>query len=385
MFRFLQLLLLGALIALVISCGEQQPEPPPVNTPQPVAEVVTNTPESAPTSLPEPTDVIIVDEEVDATTVSGPPPTLTSVPTSTPLPATNTPTATATPTETPTPVYTPTPTVAPTWTPGPRNAARPSVNASPGNPQPYLSRYQLVAFYGSPWGRALGILGNYPRKQMTSYINGLIAEYQPLDSRHAMCAYHMVTTVANTNPPEYRHVVDLPTIEVWIASSDVYECANILDIQPGRMTIQEEFERIKHFLYHPHTHMAIDPEFDMGDEQIPNIHIGHTPAVDINWVQGELQKIAMEIGVNKVLILHQFKDSMLPDKQNIQNYPNVELVIDSDGTFRTDVKMKNYWQYAAEPAFEYGGIKHFFVYDDYLLTPAQTQSLNPRPAIIIYQ
>ncbi len=384
MIRFLQLILLGIMLALVMSCG-QQSEIPQATTAQSLAEVVTNTAEPAATEPVEPTEVIVVDEELAAPTINAAPPTLTSVPTSTPLPATNTPTATPTPTETPTPIFTPTPTIAPTWTPGPPNAARPPVNASPGNPQPYLSRYQMIAFYGSPWGRALGILGNYPRKQMTSYINGLIAEYQPLDSRHAMCTYHMVTTVANANPPEYRHVVDLPTIEVWIASSDIYECGNILDIQPGRVTIQEEFERIKHFLYHPHTQLAIDPEFDMTDEQIPGISVGQTPAADINWVQGELQKIAMETGVNKVLILHQFKDSMLPDKQNIQNYPNVELVIDSDGTFRTDVKMKNYWQYAAEPAFEYGGIKHFFVYDDYLLTPEQTMSLSPRPAVIIYQ
>ena len=49
--------------------------------------------------------------------------------------------------------------------------------------------------------------------------------------------------------------------------------------------------------------------------------------------QAAMQDIAQEIGVNRVLILHQFKNSMLPDKTLIQKFPNVELVIDSDGTF----------------------------------------------------
>lgn len=314
------------------------------------------------------------------------PASLTPIPTRTEIPATATPTPTITPSATPTPVNTPTPTPSPTWTPGPKPPPRPPVNAQPGNPTGYLSKYQMITFYGSPWGRALGILGNFPRKEMTRHLYGVVAQYQPLDSRHAMCTWHMVTTVANVNPPEYRHVVEESTIEVWVGSMETYECGIILDIQPGRITIQEEFDRIRRFLYHPHVHLAIDPEFDMEEGQVPNIHVGQTPAEDINWVQNELEKIAMEIGVNKVLLIHQFKDSMLPDKQNIQDYPHVEMIINSDGTYDTDIKIYNYQQYSNEPAYEFGGIKLFYVYDDWLMTPEQVMRLGPpKPSVIIYQ
>ena len=363
-------------IMVFVACSSTTPVVEPTQEPEPIAQVATNTvvPTPSNTSVP-PTIAIVAPSESE----NSAPPTLTPLPTITPIPATNTPEATATPTLTPTLEATLTPTPAPTWTPGPRPQARPPAGGG------YLSKYQLITFYGSPWGRALGILGNYPRKQMTEYIYGLVAEYQPLDSRHAMCTWHMVTTVANQNPPEYRHVVDIPTIEVWVASADFYECAVILDIQPGHVTIEEEFNRISRFLYNPHVHLAIDPEFDMVGEQIPGISVGQTPASDINWVQNELQKIANQIGVNKVLMLHQFKDSMLPDKGNIINYPNVETVIDSDGTFNTDIKISNYLQYANEPAMEYGAIKIFYEYDPWIMTPEQVQNLSPRPAIIIYQ
>lgn len=255
----------------------------------------------------------------------------------------------------------------------------------PGAPVPYLSRYQLVTFYGSPWGRGLGILGNQPRTDTLRLLQNVVWEYQPFSSQYVMPAYHMVTTVANQNPPEMRHLVDMPTIEVWVQSANATGVASILDIQPGRMDIMGEVERIKHLLYYPHVHLAIDPEFVMTEEQIPNVHVGQLPADQINQVQAVLQEIAVEIGVNRVLILHQFKDSMLPDKGAIQNFPNVELVIDSDGTFDTDIKLFNYFQYANEPAFEYGGIKLFYVYDDYLLTPEEVMSLSPQPKIIIYQ
>ncbi len=365
--KFASLILISILTLLAVAACSSE-EPIAAVTTEAATEVVaTETPKPTATNTAIPPTVAIADaEEI----VDSAPPTLTSVPTITPLP---------TSTPTPTPEYTATPTVAPTWTPGPRPAARPPASGG------YLSKYQLIAFYGSPWGRALGIMGNYPRKQMTEYIWGLVAQYQPLSSKHSMCAYNMVTTVANQNPPEYRHVVDEATLEVWIASAEIYECAVILDIQPGRMPIQEEFNRISRFLFNPHVHMAIDPEFDMNDEQIPGIQVGQTPAEDVNWVQGELQKISNQIGVNKVLMLHQFKPSMLPDKEKYIDYPGVEIVIDSDGTFNTDVKIKNYFTYMNEPGIDYGGIKHFFVYDDYLMTPEQTMDFPVNPSIVIYQ
>lgn len=366
------------LIAAVVGCGgsAETPSPAttaPIVTAHAVADAVTDTP--AP----------VAD--------SGPPATVTQIPTQTNTPTprftatpTSTPTETPTPTITPTPTDTPTPTPSPTYTPRPAPPPPPPVNASPGNPQPYLSRYRLLTYYGSPLGRGLGILGNNPRYITLQNMRHIVKEYQDLDSsKYVMPTYHMITSVADTNEPDFRHHVGLGVMEEWVGAANASGAAIIIDIQPGRVSVVEEVNRIKHLLYNPHVHLAIDPEFTMSADQLPNVHVGQLSAAEINAVQEILNQIALEIGVKRVLILHQFKGSMLPDKGAIINYPHVEMVIDSDGTFNTDIKVANYIGYSVGPAFEYGGIKLFYNYDDYLLSAEDVMSLSPPPAVIIYQ
>lgn len=366
----------------------------------------------------EPTEVALEPVEVPTNTVVPPTPTNTLpppatftleptvIPTSTPIP-TDTPTAVPTATETPRPTATLRPTVTPIPTEestggkipsgddldrawqyisyGSRPAPRPGAAASPGSPTPYLSRYQLITFYGSPWGRGLGILGNNPVQDTIRLLWGMTEQYQPLDGRHAMATYHMVTTVANQSPPDYRHHVETPVMEVWIANADNHEAAVIIDIQPGHANLMDEFNRVKGFLYNPHVHLAIDPEFLMRGEQIPNVHIGKITAAEINMIQAEMNQIALEMGVNRVLIIHQFKDSMVEGIDQIVNYPHVELVVDADGAFVAGAKMAGYSKYANQAPYDYGGIKIFFEYDDRVIPPEEIMLLSPPPAIIVYQ
>jgi hypothetical protein len=220
---------------------------------------------------------------------------------------------------------------------------------------------------------------------MLADLRQLSEEYQALSDRPVLPTFHMITTVAHTEPPLYSYPVDLAVIEEWVEAASLENVAVILDIQPGRADIIEEIGRIKHLLFLPNVHLAIDPEWMMNEYQIPNVHIGHVTGEIINEIQALLNEIAIETGLNQVLILHQFKDSMIEDKAAISDYPYVELVINSDGAFNADVKKASYLQYATEPGFEYGGIKLFTLRDRRLLLPDEVMGLFPQPAIIIYQ
>jgi hypothetical protein len=131
----------------------------------------------------------------------------------------------------------------------------------------------------------------------------------------------------------------------------------------------------------------------VNDQQVPNQQIGTMDAEDINMIQAEMNQIALEVGVNRVLILHQFKDSMITNKQNIINYPHVELVINGDGYGPPGPKIRNYQQYANEPGFEYGGFKMFtdqvngrLIYDVPFMLPQRVMTvLDPQPVIIMFQ
>lgn len=311
-------------------------------------------------------------------------PTLSILPVS-PTPtqtlASATPTATLTPTAVP-PTRTPTTTATPTVMPTPNYQLALDVT----QPQGYLSQFRLVAFYGSPTGPGLGILGELPREQMHRLLLATIAEYEPLSDRPILPAYHLVTTVADPYPPSYRHHASLELIERWVEEAKALETAVILDIQPGRADLMSEFNRLEHLLYEPHVLLAIDPEFVMNNWQVPGANIGQLYAEQINAIQAKLNEIGAAIGLNRVLILHQFRPAMLPDKALIEDYPYVEIVIDGDGVGAAGAKIRNYTTYATEPAFEFGGFKLFPTDGDYpIMTPADVMNLTPQPVLIIYQ
>ena len=120
--------------------------------------------------------------------------------------------------------------------------------------------------------------------------------------------------------------------------------------------------------------------------QIPGVNVGQLYAAQINQIQARLNEIGAAIGLNRVLILHQFLPSMLPDKVAIEDYPFVDIVIDGDGVGPAEVKIYNYTAYASEPAFEFGGFKLFPTDGDYpIMSPAEVMNLVPQPVLIIYQ
>ena len=312
-----------------------------------------------------------------------PSPTITPTPSPTPSP-------TETPTTTPSPTITYTPSPEPTITPSTSSLAIPRLDLTPGRPIPYLETFRMVTYYGSPKGWGLGILGESAREYMTWDLKRLALEYQALSpDRFVLPTYHMVTTVADGYPGEdenYNHHVEMEVIEDWIAAAEEGNVAVIIDLQLAHADLQEEFDRIKHLLHRPHVHLALDPEFIMEEGQLPGQHLGKISAEQVNDIQAQLEEIALAVGLNRVLIVHQFEDKMFPDKENLIDYPHVELVIDADGVSSIWNKLYDYNQYVGEPGFEYGGIKIFFKYDAApLLTPLDVMYMEPVPAVIVHQ
>jgi hypothetical protein len=147
----------------------------------------------------------------------------------------------------------------------------------------------------------------------------------------------------------------------------------------------QEIERIRPYLYEPNIHLAIDPEYKVPQDAVPGSYIGSITGEEINAIQAVLDQIGLEIGMNKVLLIHQFARGMVKEKHVLLDYPHVDLVIDTDGFGVPDTKLNDYRLNAGDPGFEFGGLKLFYVWDDPLLNPDQVMRLNPLPAVIIYQ
>lgn len=385
----LSILLLTLCVMFVVSCGGGEPEPATEEEAiEELVSMVVEEDESAtevpPTETAEPTETALPTATFTIAATIGPPPTITSVPTITPSPTpvgTNTPTPTAT--------FTPTPPATETAVPPPR-VPIPDLNLVPGSPQPYLSRFTLVTYYGSPNGPSLGILGAQPRYYTNFALRNLRTEFEPYvdPGRFVLPAYHIITTVADAWPGEdgnYNHWLGWGVIEDWIAAAEEQGFAVVVDIQPGREDVMVEFERVWGLLYNPHVHLAVDPEFIMYPDETPGLQIGQISAEQINALQARMNAIGYEIGLNRVLILHQFEDGMILNKDQIQSFPFVELVIDADGYGPAGTKIADYNQYAAEPGFEYGGFKVFYDWDTPVMTPDQIMYQSPQPAVVIFQ
>jgi len=331
--------------------------------------------------------------------------TFTSVPTSTPtLTPTSTSTSTPTPTPTPTPTATPAPTSTSTPSPTPTTdsvytsplptppPSCPDIGPLPsaeGLPSSPLEGRRLIAYYGVPGGGGLGILGRYDISTTLSLISEQTQVYRELDpSVETITGFHMVVTIADAGPGEdgsYSHIVNLDVVRRWIDGARAAGAISILDIQIGRADLHGAIDVIEPFLWEPDVHLAVDPEWIVGPDRVPGQQVGQITGPQVNSVQARLDDIGRAIGQRKILVIHQFNDRMVVQKECIADYPYVDLVWDADGVGSPGPKIEDYAQYSHEAGFEYGGFKVFYDVDTPVMTPQEVLGLTPPPVVVIYQ
>ncbi len=321
-------------------------------------------------------------------------PTLTPVP-----PATDTPTPTPVPSPTPSPSPTPTPTPTPLPSPTPPATDTPSAadatdeaqtgNCSERPAQSVIQGRRLVAYYGTPLGPGLGILGRVTMTDTLALLADQAAPYRELDPcAEVVLVFHMVTTVADgfAGPDgDYNHRVAHEIIQPWIDGVVAAGGLAVLDIQPGHADLGIELSLVESLLLQRGVHLAIDPEFMMSAGGVPGHRLGTTDGATINIVQAWLQEVAQRAEERKILIVHQFEDSMVTDKDLIEDYSLVDLVWDADGFGGPGAKTADYHQYRDEGGFEFGGFKLFYEFDHPVMTPLEVLALDPPPAYVIYQ
>lgn len=269
-------------------------------------------------------------------------------------------------------------------------AENPSIKrlAPVSGPGSILANHRLVSYYGNPYTGLMGVLGRYDPPTVIAKLLEQAAEYSPLSDRPIQPALHLIATVAQASAGRdgmYRARMPDTLIEEWTRYAEENNLLLILDLQVGRADVLTEVEAIWKFLEKPHVHLALDPEFAMGPYRTPGISIGSMDASTINAVQARLARLAAEKDLpNKILIVHQFLESMITNKSSIEGDPRVDLVIDIDGFGGQAAKLSKY-DYLQSVPVEYAGIKLFYREDTDLLSPQQVMSIDPVPDVVIYQ
>jgi hypothetical protein len=202
-----------------------------------------------------------------------------------------------------------------------------------------LPAKRIVAFYGNPLSKRMGILGEIPYDQMLAKLDTFVTQWRIADpSTPVMPALHLIVSVAQPLPGKdnmYRQRSDPDLIEKIYGFAKARGAITILDIQAGKSTIEAELPVLVPFLSRPDVHLGLDPEFYMHhnrEGRIPGSKIGSMDATDVNYAIGQLAALVTKYHLPpKVLIIHRFTTNMLTHASQIKLDPRVQVVINMDG------------------------------------------------------
>jgi hypothetical protein len=257
-------------------------------------------------------------------------------------------------------------------------------------PDGLLPEYRILTFYGFPGDDNMGILGEYDKATVLAKLREQAAAYEAADpTRPVLIAMEVIASVAQKEPQaDGSYLLDTPSevLDDYAAFTAENDILLFLDVQIGRRTVQAEVEGLRPWLEQPHVHLALDPEFAMREGELPGEHIGQIDASDIAFTQQYLADLSAELGIPpKVLIVHQFIESMIENKDKVAPIAGVQLVIDSDGWGTPADKRATYDAVIGCCPIEFDGVKLFYQQDVPLMTPEEVLDLDPVPDLIIYQ
>ena len=161
----------------------------------------------------------------------------------------------------------------------------------------------------------------------------------------------------------------------------------LLDIQPGRARFIDEVKHLRKWLKRPYVSVALDPEWNMGRHGVPGERIGSVHAGMINRVTLYLNRLIRRHRLpDKLVVVHQFTDSMIRDKHKLKRRRYVDLVLNADG-FGTPGQKRAKYKELAPPKNSWmrPGFKLFYKEDTNLMSPREVMRLRPRPAFVVYE
>ena len=268
------------------------------------------------------------------------------------------------------------------------------VKTAPQLPNAILPANRIVAFYGNPLSKKMGILGELPPDQMLARFDKEVAAWTKADPTHPVQpALHLIAVVAQGFPGrdgKYRLRMTDSLINMVYGWAQKKNALLFLDVQVGQSTVQEELPRLVSFLSRPNVMLGIDPEFSMKFGDKPGTRIGTMSSKDVNYAINLLSGLVKQYKLPpKVLIVHRFTRKMLTDAKSIKLDPNVQVVVNMDGWGQPWLKYDSYRAYVEAEPVQFTGFKLFYHNDtkkgDPLLTPPEVLMLNPKPLYIQYQ
>lgn len=253
-----------------------------------------------------------------------------------------------------------------------------------------LKENRIVAYYGTPASELMGVLGESKPEAMMEDLKKQTAAYSNADpERPAVPAIEFIASIAQRDPgPDGLYVsqADPKVIEQYANLAEENDALLILDVQLGRATVMQEIEILEPFLKRPNVHLAIDTEYSIDAGQVPGQDLGTVDGSEIQDAVEYLDALAGREDIpDKLLMVHEFQQGIVANKQVIQPTEDVEIALHADGFGAPEDKFAKYGLLARDEPIQYGGFKVFYQQDTPVLEPKQVLALDPAPAVVTYQ
>lgn len=253
-------------------------------------------------------------------------------------------------------------------------------------------RYRLVGYSGGEASKAFGRLG----------IGNLDARIREIErtgrgytagGRQVLPVLELITVIVQANPGrdgKYRARIDNAQIARYLAAARRHKALLLLNIQPGRADFLPEVQALQRWLAEPDVGIALDPEWAVGQSQVPGRVFGRTTAKELNAVAAYLSAFTRSHGLpEKAMVVHQLATRIIYRVQDVRKHSGVEILLSVDGIGARSDKEAT-WRKLVKPlpSAVRPGFKLFFEEDrrhGKLMTPRQVLKLKPTPDYVLYE
>jgi len=266
-----------------------------------------------------------------------------------------------------------------------------AVNRMTENQVSILLNNDILAFYGHPNSRNMGILGRYTIEELDKVLAAQAAEYEAVSGgRKVRKAFYLI--YGTVWPAGDIGILGHETLMRYIEYGLENDILVFIDHQIGRYDPIDSLKRMLPYLRYPNVHLALDPEWRTTK---PMVDIGYVTAEEINRAQQIMEDYLKENDLpgERMLVIHQFNYVMIKNRSAVKSdFDRIRLIHCMDGLGHPEMKRSTYAFNAQADNMPLKGFKLFYNlgtpgagYDNPIMTPQQVYELNPRPYVIMYQ
>lgn len=250
-----------------------------------------------------------------------------------------------------------------------------------------ITNEMIVAYYGRPGVKSLGVLGQYSLDEIIPIIKEKANAYKKASgNNNVVPGFDIIYGLASAEPGrKHDYIIPLSSEKLmpYINAAQEHGFLVFIDLQLGKMAPAEAIRPVLKYLKYDNVHLAIDPEFEVyGLDERPGKVIGHIYGEDVNKVQAIMADYMKqhEIKEKKILIVHMFRESMVKNKKAVKKHDDIDLIMNLDGhgspKLKVDIYNAIYTHRRSQKVA--GGFKLFFNEDKpALMTPHEVLGLKP--------